>query len=961
MGRLEVACRRFALLSGIAQDAAAYVSCVQPGSVGARRGLLAVVTEPAGDHPALSTGACVLVHETLVRHYFADGSISLTTGLLKALDGANSVLLRYNYADEATHAATGTDGAVAVQGGGVRTKRSQVGLTAVLVRPDGQGVYLAQMLPTQAYVMHQGSLSALPEPASWQRPGKLAVTLRRVPDPDAAAEDAGPDDDDSLPDVTLPSTPLGSGPAVEVDLLYRRIEPGDMIAIVSSSLARQLDRPLAEEILSSGSADAAIDMLYTLASERGLAQAHACVMQLGVEASSGVDFDLPSTNEPYTLKDPDPVSEAPTTQPTMRFDALKTPKLWLSKLRAAESEVGDLAADGPVAEELGPIAPEASSAGYEPEIWTSEPLAASALLPPPTQILVQHAPEVPPYKATDEEQAEAKGELEFDGWEDIPPAISSEGAPIEMSLWGRQSQPATPGDAPDVDRQPASSAQSATGVKPRLYSVPTIFDAEDDEPEGLATPEAEPAVPLAVPPPSRAQTVRDTLLPAGRKAGAWVGHTLRGLLPDSLPAANQQAATTRTPWRPRREFIAAGVIALFVILGLSVYTMTRNTKHESVNQFLVQAQQEDLLANQPSTPASEREGHLNKVIELSTQALGVEPGSAEAARLLAKAQATLDTVQGIKRVEPKLLFDLEDADRPSGGQSGPSSSGAAQPVAAGGHLNGVAVTGNDAYVLDSERGHLYRCRLATKDCAAVLKVGDDVGGHKVGTLVDMTLRVGNPVALDNNFVTFAFSPDTSAWQAQPLGGADQLAKPKDLASYDGNIYLLDAVPGQVSKYLAGQYGQNPTSWITDQPSVDQVKDPVSIGIDGVIYVMLSDGKILVMQGGKVTRTIPGKAVDPSPPTELFTSTDTQDLYLLRPKSASISRMSKEGQVRLTLKPSTASGITELSGMAVDEGSGKLYMISGRKVYEANLRPPTPSTGGSTPPGQQPSTRPTAEP
>ena len=202
---------------------------------------------------------------------------------------------------------------------------------------------------------------------------------------------------------------------------------------------------------------------------------------------------------------------------------------------------------------------------------------------------------------------------------------------------------------------------------------------------------------------------------------------------------------------------------------------------------------------------------------------------------------------------------------------------------------------------------MYRCRLSTNECAAILKVGDQAGGQTVGQLVAMTLRVSNLVVLDKNFVAFVFSPDTSAWEAQALGGADALGKPKAIASYDGNLYLLDSLPAQVTKYVAGQYDQPPATWITDQQSMDQMVNPVSINIDGAIYVLQADGKILVMQGGKVTRTIPAKPNDDNPPTALFTSTDTQDLYLLRPKTASVSRMSKEGQVRVTLNRATHQG------------------------------------------------------
>src|SRR6185503_10579486 len=102
--------------------------------------------------------------------------------------------------------------------------------------------------------VHNGLLSALPEPQGWQHVGKLEVVLKRVLEPGSEAEDAEEEQPElqPLPPVSLASLPLGSGPDVEVDLLYRRMEPGDLLVVVSSSLARLLERPLAEEIFSSG-------------------------------------------------------------------------------------------------------------------------------------------------------------------------------------------------------------------------------------------------------------------------------------------------------------------------------------------------------------------------------------------------------------------------------------------------------------------------------------------------------------------------------------------------------------------------------------------------------------------------------------------------------------------------------------------------------------------------------------
>src|SRR5205814_4964082 len=123
-----------------------------------------------------------------------------------------------------------------------------------------------------------------------------------------------------------------------------------------------------------------------------------------------------------------------------------------------------------------------------------------------------------------------------------------------------------------------------------------------------------------------------------------------------------------------------------------------------------------------------------------------------------------------------------------------------------------------------------------------------------------TTRVGALVAIDNKLVSYLLSPDTGGWQAETLGDADALQTPKDVATYDGNLYLLESRPGQISKYLSGQYGQSPADWIKDEATIEAMKAPVAMAIDGEIYVALADGRILTMQAGKLDKTITPKAV-----------------------------------------------------------------------------------------------------
>ena len=123
---------------------------------------------------------------------------------------------------------------------------------------------------------------------------------------------------------------------------------------------------------------------------------------------------------------------------------------------------------------------------------------------------------------------------------------------------------------------------------------------------------------------------------------------------------------------------------------------------------------------------------------------------------------------------------------------------------------------------------------------------------------------------------------------------------------------------------------------------------------------LGDGKVLAMQGGKIVKTIVPTTADAAPATDLFTSTDASDIYLLR-ADGTITRVSKEGQTVANLKPSVSQDdASALSGIAVDEGRGKLYLLRGQYVYEAILpgRVVQPPADGST---DQPVVKPTVEP
>ncbi len=1044
MGRLEVSCHRFAVLSGIRQDANDYSICVSPRSVLLqKRGTLALITEPTGYHPALAVDVCRLARDVIIRQYYADTSLSLTGSLLNALDSANSALLEYNHGGHG-HApglsggvgrGAGSATSVAVRSSSVRTRRSMVGLTVVLLRADGTGVYLAQAAPTQAYIVHNGMLSAIPESLDRRFPhvptGGSLLTQRAAgrnggagaltwgegvstqeaeeaakeateaeTEAEAEAEGAGAGTETEAylgPEAVMPgfaateagvlAPPLGSGPGVEADLIYRRVGPGDLIVLVSTSLARNLDRVTAEAIMLSDDAHAVAENLFELACSLGLAEAHACVLQLGVDAPSGVEtepdlsagmtYGLRSSTGNGTSND-----HAGADRQGHSADSLNG-KADSDAHREGSAAHPHPERDRPVQRLSGLLS--LLKGGRQDSTVEVEPSAPAPVpdepdddfpdieLPHhPTQALLVHSLEVPPVHIrmgrapVEPEQAAGHGEEpEFDGWEDLPPALR------KRLLKPRE--PVSGAEAAEGDHRhdrPASDGPSAVrSVVPR---VPALFDpasveVEAEEEAGAGGEYLSEDYETQ----SQADAVREEGEESGR--GRWAWFAGRAFTPPAgvgrsraLAAARRVRAVVQTgvpATLPVRLIIGLAMLVVGALLVVSVLNISAGQKQSAVEALLRQAQQEDVAANAPNIGPAEKQQHLTQALQKARQALATDPRSAEAQRMVSRLQLQLDRAQGITRLgSPRLLFDLDQADRsPTGRQQGttqtpagqatpaPTSSVATSPVTAStAYIGGILIQGNDAYVLDKQENRVYRCSISTQNCTLILSAGDSAGGQSVGPLVGMALAVGRLVALDKTLTAYLFDADTSAWQVQPLGDADKLDLPYDVDSYDGNLYLLGAKPAQISKYFAGRYGEPPQDWITEPAALEQVKNPVSMAIDGHIYLLLRDGTVLVMQGGKVTKTmsIATDAAVAGEPTALFTGTDTRDLYVLASASGTITRLSKEGQRLAVYKaPADNQTLAVIDAMTVDEGHNTVYLARGRQIYQARL------TGGADMPDQ----------
>lgn len=1090
--RLEVTCRKFAVLSGIRQDADDLVTCAQPRP-GSRKGTLVLLTEPAGEHPSLANDACKLAQRVIVEHYMADNSLSLTSGFLGALDAANSAVLGYNYAGVQVEQADGEHSAGAtlpVQTGNVRARHFKVGLTAAMLRADGTGVYLSQMAPAQCYIRHNGLAVPLPETPSWRSPHrthdpKRMLSLVREADEETAeheeleeleggelieVEDEGEFEPDYTQENLLPPA-LGTAPGMESDLIYRRVEDGDLIVLVSTSLARFLDRDTADMALTAGDADAVADALYDIATSNGVAQAHACVISLGGRTSSGVDTVW---SEPEATSTTAPEAEsvgstetrityAPGRVQSLR-NGLLSPKTWLVRKQGTDVVDGEQE--------------KAFDEGWEGEAGQQEPVAPSVVEGPWLRAQEQEeedAHEGPPAGVDNSQGAAADASEDVEVVEDrseqhsLPPYLLQAGghyvlrptsaanaekaekaaqrpseAPLYAApvLWGdgdeEESAPPqswrTPASHTGTEQHEAGKGEAEATVfpwqrvsrmQPLSKTQPPPRPAEEDSVHYYPAPvlfsphtggngpaqalpvqggvlRYKPAVRAIASTRSALTRLPKISLPKGmlekgmlsrvhfpsvhidfarigRNVAAWISHTAKNLLPERAlqrveGGGNRLRSANLTGWlknavsgkasTPVRIATAVVIVIVLGLLAWSVLKAISNHKEAQVNTYLDKAKQEELLANQPSTSDSDRIAILGTALQNAKQALTADPASNEARLLATKVETELDTAQGITRfsnVTP--LFNLTAQGATATGQATPAPITAVVP----GQVDRMLILGSNAFVLEAGAGgHIYKCGLQARSCAPTLAQGDSAGGQKVGNIVAMTVVANNVTALDDKLSVYTYNSDANTWQAQQLGDADKLQAPKDIASYDGNLYLLNAKAGQISKYLTGKFGQPSADWLKGATDTAQLSNATAFAIDGSIYTLLTDGKILVLQGGTIQRTITPKLTTGTPSTStqdaIYTSTDIKDLYVLHASDGSITRITKDGQTVATYKaPLAQAQLQTLTGMAVDETGGKFYLIGGKQVYLATLAGQTAGTQNAPQPAQQPNAVPTIAP
>lgn len=154
----------------------------------------------------------------------------------------------------------------------------------------------------------------------------------------------------------------------------------------------------------------------------------------------------------------------------------------------------------------------------------------------------------------------------------------------------------------------------------------------------------------------------------------------------------------------------------------------------------------------------------------------------------------------------------------------------------------------------------------------------------------------------------------------------------DLASFVGNLYLLDGAAGQVWKYTAGAGGFSEITGFLKQAGLNFSGS--SFTIDGFIWVLESSGKLyqLTPTEAKLIEIL-GLDKPISAKTILRTTEEAENLYIADLGNSRILVVGKSG----LYSAQYSSGVLgTISDFAVDEKGGKIYFVQGSKVFGFDL-------------------------
>ncbi len=363
------------------------------------------------------------------------------------------------------------------------------------------------------------------------------------------------------------------------------------------------------------------------------------------------------------------------------------------------------------------------------------------------------------------------------------------------------------------------------------------------------------------------------------------------------------------------------VIALVVLGGIAYWQLPGSMQQSREDKFtnLVAAARESNARAQATGDAAVKRQLLGDARAKLADAAKIHKDNADVVSLqsdVAAATAVLDAVFEIK--DWTTVADLQ------------------QQVTGSLSVTYAVVGGANAYFLDAKGKRVLRLPLAGGQAPdVVFQEGQPAGFMSAARPMQIAWSEQSKILLivDDKRQTFAYFPDSGALPLT-VRGSDGLGSVDAISGSGGNLYLLDVKSNQVWRYLPGQSGfDSERTALLDGATL---KDATELAVGQDVYVL--DAKAGIRRFvGKAEAPFPLAGIDTPmvSPASLTVLSGSNRLVVADRGNKRIIVASADGAfLRQIVSPS----FTDLRSVAVDEGTGTLYVLNGETLLKAAFPP-----------------------
>lgn len=489
--------------------------------------------------------------------------------------------------------------------------------------------------------------------------------------------------------------------------------------------------------------------------------------------------------------------------------------------------------------------------------------------------------------------------------------------------------------------EPEADAENVPPEDISPAAAPPVVTARPPGPRVTAAPATPAATAYSEPAPS-AEELRAAAEAEARQRTAWGERTVSPPPPVAPPSEPLPAPEPFVPTPPPRSgrsgwaLLLAVIFIPLLIVGVVVGMLFVRTRAADAQfaQTLSGAESIILQAEQSGddAAAAQRLGGAKEFLDQARALRPEDPGLKAMTDRYDRLVMRVEKVTPLYGIVPLWPFQPET----------------------GHNLTRTVVSGESVFVLDKAPNAVYRfvfgSALADSVKPAsdkpVVQKGDPAGEKTVGDLVDMTwveaatasqrsmLHVldatGELMGYDEVFGQKRLALNKTGW-----------VTPQLMAGYMGNLYIADPGANQVWKYAptANGYEGEPVGWFAADKKPD-MSGVVSLAIDGHIWLLHSDGRLLKFLSGEQR---PFAWADlPTPlnnPTALAMSEDGDRLYVADPANARIIEATKEGKFLRQFRAREGELLRDVRHLFLDEAKGAFYILTSNQLYKADVPQP----------------------